>query len=102
MAILSIAAIVFVGAGFGITVVSEKSWPQRDPSPAVPPVELMQEERMSARVLSWVVGTVKPLGRFAPGEMPVAVLTSWLARVNALARAVVSEVDEPMAEMELI
>ena len=42
----------------GSTVVREKSRPQREPSPAVPPLELMQAERMSARVLSSTVGAV--------------------------------------------
>ena len=49
---------VLVGAGLGLTVVREKSWPQREPSLATPPGELMQAERMSARVLSSAVGTV--------------------------------------------
>ena len=52
LARLRSAEIVLMGAGLGITVVSEKSVPQREPSPAVPPVELTQEAAMSASVLS--------------------------------------------------
>lgn len=102
MARLSIAAMVFVGAGLGETVVREKSEPQSEPSPAVPPVELTHAARISASVLSWSLGTVKPVGRFAPGEVPVAVFTSWLASVNADASPAASEIDEPIREIELM
>src|SRR5215469_4169849 len=52
LARLRSAEIVLVGAGLGVIVVREKSVPQRDPSPAVPPVELMQAAAMSASVFS--------------------------------------------------
>src|SRR5581483_5780557 len=58
LARLRSAAMVLVGAGLGEMVVRVKSWPQREPSPAAPPVELMQAETMSARVLSWAMGSV--------------------------------------------
>ena len=102
LAMFSIAAMVLVGAGLGLMVVREKSWPQSEPSPAVPPVELMQAERMSARVLSSAVGTVSPEGMLVPGEVPVVVSTSWLARVNAAKRDGKSVNEAPMAVAELM
>src|ERR1700760_457099 len=92
---------VLVGAAEP-TLVREKSWPQSEPSPAVPPVELMQAERMSARVLSSETGTAKPEGTFEPGAVPVEVFTYSLARVKALASCAVSEDDEPMAVAEVM
>src|SRR6185312_153316 len=102
LARLSIAAMVLVGAGFEPTVVREKSWPQREPSPATPPAELMQAERMSARVLSSAVGTVSPGGTLVPGAVPVVVLTSWLARVKEAAREGTSAGEEPMAVADVM
>jgi hypothetical protein len=81
-------------------VVREKSVPQAEPSPATPPAELMQVERMSAMVLIWATGTVTPGGTPTPGDVPVVVFASSSARMKALARAVASSGAEPMAEGE--
>jgi hypothetical protein len=43
---LSSAVMVLVGAGLGGMVAREKSWPQREPSPAAPPGGLIQAEML--------------------------------------------------------
>jgi len=83
-------------------VVSVNKLPQEVESPAVPPVELRQAERISARVLISVVGTVMPEGTFRPGVAPVVGSTNSEASVKAAARAEASVVAEPIAEGELI
>src|SRR5271170_5445937 len=92
------AAATFVGALPPVGVVAAKRVPQAEtrPSSGIPPAELTQLERMLARVLSCSTGTVVPDGTFAPGTVPVVVLTYWDASVKAAARADASAVPEPM------
>ncbi len=72
-AIFVAAPITSVGAVPPVGVAAAKSAPHGDPSPAVPPAELMQVARMSAKVLISITGTVVPLGTLRPGTLPVDV-----------------------------
>ena len=61
-----------------------------------------QLARMSAKVASSSVGTCMPLGTFVPGLVPVAVFTSSLASINALASAAASLDPDPTCVAESI
>ena len=81
----SSACTVFVGA-VPFTVVSVNNCPQIDPSPAVPPAELMHAASTFASEAIRGFGVLIPAGTFAPGAKPVVVLTRACASVNACAR----------------
>ena len=85
-----------------VGVVSEKRLPQGELSPAVPPAELMQTERMLPMVLICSIGTVVPAGTPVPGDVPVAVLTSCAAWTKAAVRASISPEGAPIAVGEVM
>jgi hypothetical protein len=101
-AIFSPAPITSTGAVPPFGVAAENKVPQTDPSPATPPAEFTQVDRISASVLRVATGTVAPGGTFNPGEVPVVVFSYSDARLNALASAAVSVGPDPMLLYELI
>jgi hypothetical protein len=96
------AIVVLVGAGPLAGVVRAKRLPHGVESPAVPPPELMQTERISAKLMISAVGTVMPGGTFKPGVVPVVELTNSEATLKAAARSDASVVADPTAEGELM
>ena len=93
---------MFVGDGAPGGVVKVKRFPQALPSPAVPPPELIHGAITSPSALISSVGTVKPLGTFVPGEIPVAGFTSSLATVKAEFREPLSPLPDPTVVYEVI
>ena len=65
------APITFTGAVPPVGVAAESNVPHVDPSPATPPAEFTQIDRISASVLICATGTVVPAGTFNPGIVPV-------------------------------
>jgi hypothetical protein len=101
-AIFSPAPITSTGGVPPLGVAAANKVPQTDPSPATPPAEFTQVDRISASVLSCATGTVVPAGTFNPGAVPVVVFTYSDASVNVLASAAASVVPDPMLLYELI
>jgi hypothetical protein len=96
------AAMTLTGAVPSLGVVAVNNVPHAEPSPATPPAEFTQLERISANVFSCATGTVVPAGRFNPGAAPVVVLTYSAASVKALASTRASVVPDPMLLYEVI
>jgi hypothetical protein len=101
-AIFSPAPITSTGGVPPLGVAAANKVPQTDPSPATPPAEFTQVDRIFASVLRVATGTIVPAGTFNPGAVPVVVFTYSDASVNALASAAVSVVPDPMLLYELI
>jgi hypothetical protein len=101
-AIFNPAPITSTGGVPPFGVAAANNVPQTDPSPATPPAEFTQVDRISASVLSCATGTVVPAGTFNPGAVPVVVFTYSDASVNALASTAVSVGPDPMLLYELI
>src|SRR3979490_783113 len=99
---LRAAAEVLVGAGALHGGAGAEGGPQVLESPAVPPAELMQAERTSARVLICWTGAMPPVGSDGPGTAPEEGSTREVARVKAEESAAASRDDEPMAEAEVM
>ena len=101
-AIFNPAPITSTGGVPPLGVAAANKVPQTDPSPATPPAEFTQVDRIFASVLRVATGTVAPAGTFNPGEVPVVVFTYSDASINALASAAVSVGPDPMLLYELI
>jgi hypothetical protein len=83
-------------------VVRVKRVPQTDPSPAIPPEELMQPDTTSARELIFDVGTNVPAGTLRPGADPVEVLAKADADAKAVVRVEASSLPDPTSLGEVI
>jgi hypothetical protein len=101
-AIFSPAPITSTGGVPPLGVAAANKVPQTDPSPATPPAEFTQVDRIFASVLRVATGTIVPAGTFNPGAVPVVVFTYSDASVNALASAAAFVVPDPMLLYELI
>jgi hypothetical protein len=71
LAMFNPAPITFTGAVPPVGVAAVSNIPHVDPSPAAPPGEFTQIDRISASVLICAIGTVVPAGTFNPGIVPV-------------------------------
>ena len=56
--------------------VREKSLPQSEPSPAIPPGEFTQLSIISASLLISLIGSIAPTGKAGPETVPAPMLTS--------------------------